>query len=69
MLEKKVYEERLIGIVVDEAHCIVNWGTPSSNKKNTAFHIWYSRLNELKSLVGKNVSFLALTATATKQTK
>ena len=69
MLEKKVYQERLIGMVVDEAHCIVNWGTSSRNKKNTAFCIWYSRLNELKSLVGKNVSFLDLTATATKQTK
>ena len=55
--------------MVDEAHCIVNLGTSSSNKKNTAFRIWYSRLNELKSLVEKNVSFLALTATATKQTK
>ena len=52
-----------------KAHCIVNWGRSSSNKKNTAFRIWYSRLNELKSLVGKNVSFLALTVKATKQTK
>ena len=69
MLENKVYQERLIGIVVDEAHCIVDWGTSSSNKKSTAFRIWYSRLNELKSLVGKNVKFLALTATATKKTK
>ena len=69
ILENKVYQERLIGIVVDEANCIVDWGTSSSNKKNTAFRIWYSRLNELKSLVGKNVKFLALTATATKKTK
>ena len=69
MLEKKSYQERLVGIAIDEAHCIVEWGTSSNNKKNTAFRIWYSRLNELRSLVGKGVSFMALTATATKRTK
>ena len=69
MLEKKSYQERLVGIVVDEAHCIVEWGTSSNNKKKTIFRIWYSRLNELRYLVQKAVTFLALTATATKKTK
>ncbi len=67
--KKKPYQERLVGIAIDEAHCIVEWGTSSNNKKNTAFRIWYSRLNELRSLVGKGVLFMALTATATKRTK
>jgi ATP-dependent DNA helicase RecQ len=67
MLEKKPYQERLVGIVVDEAHCIVEWGTSSNNKKKTIFRIWYSRLSELRSLAQKGVTFLALTAT--KKTK
>lgn len=69
MLENKIYQEISIGIVVDEAYCIVQWGTSFSNKRNTAFRIWYSRLNEFKLLAGKSVPFLALTATVTKKTK
>lgn len=69
MLERKIYQDRLIGIVVDEAHCVVEWGTSSNNKRKTAFRVWYSKLNELKSLIGCDIPFLALTATATKKTK
>ena len=69
MLASKTYKERLIGVCVDEAHCITHWGLASSNKKKSAFHIWYSRLNELRSLVAEGTPFLALTATATRQTK
>ena len=54
---------------MDEAHCLVEWGTSSNNKKKTAFRVWYSKLNELKSLIGCDIPFLALTATATKKTK
>ncbi len=69
MFANKTYQERLIGVCVDEAHCITHWGLASSNKKKSAFRIWYSRLNELRSLVAKGTPFLALTATATRQTR
>lgn len=51
MLDSYIYQERLIGVVVDEVHCVTEWGTSRNNKKRSAFCIWYSRLNELKSLV------------------
>ena len=49
MFASKIYKERLISVCVDKAHCITHWGLASSNKKKTAFRIWYSRLNELRS--------------------
>jgi len=57
----------LIGVAVDEVHCVTEWGISSNNKTRSAFRVWYSRLNEIKSLV--DVPFMALTATATQQTK
>ena len=69
MFASKICKERLIGVCVDEAHCIIHWGLAASNKKKSAFRIWYSRLNELRSLVPQGTPFLALTATATRQTR
>ena len=60
MLESKIYQNSLIGVAVDELHCVTEWGTLSSNNNQSAFHVWYSRLNVL---------FIALTATATHRTK
>lgn len=57
----------MIGVAVDEVHCVTEWGISSNNKTRSAFRVWYSRLNEIKSLV--DVPFMALTATATQQTK
>ena len=68
VLASDVYQENLIGIVVDEVHCVTEWGTSNNNEKESAFRRWYSRLNELKLLVC-DVPFLALTATATKKTR
>ena len=51
-------------MAVDEVHCITEWGASSNNKNRSAFHVWYSCLNEIKSLV--DVPFTALTATATE---
>ena len=39
-----------------------------SQKGEQAFHKWFSRTNEIQSLV-KGVPLVALTATATKETK
>ena len=66
-LESEIYQESLIGVAVDEVHCVTEWGTSSNNKNRSAFRVWYSRLNEIKSLV--DVPFIALTATATQKTK
>ena len=66
-LESEIYQESLIGVAVDEVHCVTEWGTSSSNKNRSAFRVWYSRLNEINSLV--DVPFIALTATATQKTK
>ena len=43
------------------------WGF-SAKKGEQAFHKWFSRIKEIRSLV-KGVPLFALTATATKETK
>ena len=68
VLESSIYQRNLVGVAVDEVHCVTEWGTSASNKNRTAFRLWYSRLNEIRSLV-KDVPFIALTATATLKTK
>ena len=68
VLESSIYQRNLVGVAVDEVHCVTEWGTSASNKNCTAFHLWYCRLNKLRSLV-KDVPFIALTATATLKTK
>jgi len=67
MLSGNVYRKNLRLVCVDEAHCISHWGF-SSKKGERAFRIWFSRINEIRSLV-KSVPLLALTATATKKTR
>jgi len=67
MVHSQIYKDRLMGIVIDEVHCLTQWGL-GNNRERTAFRLWYSRLNELRSFV-KNCPFMALTATATKSTK
>ncbi len=54
---------------MDEVHCVTHWGNVSNNKEKTAFRSWYSRLNELKSIVPSSVPLMALTATATRETR
>ena len=68
VLESEIYRRNLIGIAVDEVHCVTEWGTSGNNKDRSAFRRWYSRLNEMRSFIGR-VPFVALTATATNRTK
>ena len=68
IFESDMYKTNLIGIAVDEVHCVAQWGTSNNNKKKSAFRSWYSRLNEIRSMVN-DLPFIALTATATEQTK
>ena len=61
------YRKSLVGIVVDEAHCINQWGFPGL--KSTPFRHWYGNNAEMRSLVSSDVPVIALTATASKSTK
>ncbi|XP_068754402.1 uncharacterized protein [Montipora capricornis] len=67
MLSSKVYEERLCLVAVDEAHCISHWGY-AAKKGERAFRKWFSRINEIRSII-KKVPVIALTATATTETR
>ena len=46
--------ERLVAVVVDEAHCVKTWG----DEFRTAF----AHIGELRSLIPSRVNILALTA-------
>ena len=67
-LESDTYQTNLIGVAVDEVHCVTEWGTTGSNKNRTAFRLWYSRINEMRSLLN-DIPFIALTATASQKSK
>ena len=67
-LESDAYQMNLIGVAVDEVHCVTEWGTTGSNKNRGAFRLWYSRINEMRSLLN-DMPFIALTATASQKSK
>ena len=69
MLTSTAYLSSLVGVAVDEVHCVTQWGLSNSNRERTAFRKWYSRLNELRSLTSSNVPVMALTATNNTKTK
>ena len=60
MLLSKPYIEKLVALVVDEAHCVKLWG----DKFRTVF----AEIGDLRSLIPTRVKVLALTATATTET-
>ena len=60
MLLLPVYQEKLVALVIDEAHCVKTWGDQ--------FRRSFARIGDLRSLLPKNVNVLALTATATAET-
>ena len=55
-----IYVNKLVAVVIDEAHCIKTWG----DKFRRAF----SKLGELRSLIPRGINVMALTATATQHT-
>ncbi|CAB4044012.1 mediator of RNA polymerase II transcription subunit 34-like, partial [Paramuricea clavata] len=67
MLTGDVYRDIVCLVAVDEAHCIQHWGY-AVKKGEQAFRKWFSRINEMRSLL-KKIPILALTATATLATK
>lgn len=60
MLLSSVYQENLVALAVDEAHCVKSWGDQ--------FRRSFARIGNLRSLLPKGVNVLALTATATEET-
>ncbi|XP_076116508.1 ATP-dependent DNA helicase RecQ-like [Mytilus galloprovincialis] len=56
-----VFHDHLKAVVIDEAHCITQWGGE--------FRKEYSHLGELRSVVPKKTTFVTLTATATRSIK
>lgn len=60
MLANPVYQKHLVGLIVDEAHCVKKWAT---------FRTAYKEINQLRSLIPRSVKIMALTATATKETR
>ncbi|KAJ7260767.1 P-loop containing nucleoside triphosphate hydrolase protein [Mycena rebaudengoi] len=55
-LRSDVTGQRILGVIVDEAHCMSQWGGD--------FRPHYALLNRLRSLVPVGIPFLATTATA-----
>lgn len=57
-LTRGVFHRRMKAVIIDEAHCITEWGGE--------FRTQYSKLSELRSVFPETTTFVALTATATK---
>ena len=55
LMKSSDFCNNLVGIVVDEAHCISQWGGD--------FHVAYGKLGDLRSYVPTNVPILATSAT------
>ena len=56
MLLSKTYQEKLVALVVDEAHCVKKWGDQ--------FRTAVAQIGELRSIIPKKVKILALTLSA-----
>ena len=68
LLSCDVYRKSLISVIVDEAHCISQWGTSGTSKcPSVPFRVWYSNVGELRSIIADSVPSVVLTATATKR--
>uniref|UniRef100_A0A1X7UI70 DNA 3'-5' helicase n=1 Tax=Amphimedon queenslandica TaxID=400682 RepID=A0A1X7UI70_AMPQE len=60
MLLSPPYKEKLVALVVEEAHCIKTWGD--------MFRVAFAELGQLRNITPTNTNVLCLTATATKET-
>ena len=60
MLVSAVYREKLVALVIDEAHCVKTWGDQ--------FRPTFAQIGDLRSLIPSTVNVMALTATATSET-
>ena len=60
MLLTPQYQQNLVALVIDEAHCVKTWGD--------SFRKAFAEIGDLISTIPSSVNVLALTATATKET-
>ena len=60
MLVSKRFEESLVALVVDKAHCIKLWGEQ--------FHQTFSEIGNIRRILLCGVNVMALAATATSET-
>ena len=60
MLLSTAYKDNLVGLVVDEAHCVKTWGND--------FRIAFANIGTLRSLIPEHVRVMASTATCTATT-
>ncbi|KAM4539460.1 putative ATP-dependent DNA helicase RecS [Odontesthes bonariensis] len=67
MLNTRIYQQNLVGIVVDEAHVTYKWGQAA--KGDNPFRESFSKLGELRSIAKAGTPFLALTASADIQSR
>lgn len=56
-MSSSAFAKDIISVVIDECHCIEQWGQE--------FHISYGKLDHIRSLVPRGVPFFAATATMT----
>ena len=76
MLLSNKYKEKLVGLVVDEAHCVKTWlvfheccyNCMIILHRGDDFRIAYAHLGDLRSLIPSTVNVMCLTATATIDT-
>lgn len=79
MLTSKVYQEKMVALVVDEAHCVKFWSVMyvvNMIPKMAQIYFYvgvmnfklFAKLGNVRSLLPDKVNILALTATATKAT-
>uniref|UniRef100_A0A1X7SKC7 Helicase ATP-binding domain-containing protein n=1 Tax=Amphimedon queenslandica TaxID=400682 RepID=A0A1X7SKC7_AMPQE len=61
LLLTSTYKSRLVGLIIDEAHCVVKWGL--------SFRESFARISEVRSAMSSNIGIMALTATATKDVR
>ncbi|XP_028403969.1 ATP-dependent DNA helicase hus2/rqh1-like [Dendronephthya gigantea] len=71
IFSSKLFVKNLVGVAVDEAHCIAQWGSSDGGhgRQSIPFRQWYGNLGELRSLMPSHLKFLVLTATAAKSTR
>ena len=79
MLKSKIYQEKMVALVVDEAHCVRFWSVAlimigckfiqcGFLCRGDEFRTIFAKLGNIKSLLPDKVNILALTATATVET-